>query len=143
MKKPVCVSPHQYGSISYRSCHNYTFKFKLRRKITHLFPIHQTIPHFSAKINNHSSGINHPPPVRLADQFLLIAVQFLSIAVPQPRPPADQFSLISSHIIYFYRSSSASQSRSIRINSRSSTKIFFFNCCPIAGTCFSLMNSSF
>ena len=91
MKKPVCVSPHQYGSISYRSCHNYTFKFKLRRKITHLFPIHQTIPHFSAKINNQPSpsclqlSLLSSIPVRLADQFPLISVQFAQIHVPPPK----------------------------------------------------------
>ena len=91
MKKPVCVSPHQYGSISYRSCHNYTFKFKLRRKITHLFPIHQTIPHFSAKINNQPSpsclqlSLLSSIPVRLADQFSLISVQFAQIHVPPPK----------------------------------------------------------
>ena len=75
---------------------------KFCRKDTYYFRIHQTFPPFSA--NNHSS----------ISCFSCLCCRLF------------QFSLISSHIIYFYRSSSASQSRSIRINSRSSTKIFLW-----------------
>ena len=75
---------------------------KFCRKDTYYFPIHQTIPPFSA--NNHSS----PSCLQLSPLSSI------------PVRLADQFSLISSHIIYFYRCSSASQSRLIYVNSRSS-----------------------
>ena len=70
---------------------NYAAKLLIYFQFTKQFPtfLRKSI------ITHQASIIIHHIPRPPADQFLLIAVQFLSIAVPRPRPLADQFSLIN------------------------------------------------
>ena len=52
VQKSFCIIPHQYGSISNRSCHNYTFCPNYDAKIAKIF--HYTAPSSGNQLKEHS-----------------------------------------------------------------------------------------